>query len=199
MESLDTIDKLTAYLRDTPKAEQLGSIWFAGIGTDYEDSEKNVIQVGNDRLLLIDSAEYSKLTDYGKAIKEAKMKLAKQMLQKLGYSKEEAQQKIDNALAFETELAPVLYTSKEKKSEDIYERMNNHYTREDLQKAEGKLPILELLDNTGYPTQEYYVVGNPEFLKKINELYTEKSSADAGSDHCQGRDQRSVGSGPGML
>ena len=175
VESLDTIDKLTAYLRDTPKAEQLESLWYAGIGTDYEDSEKNVIQVGNDRLLLIDSAEYSKLTDYGKVIKEAKMKLAKRMLQKLGYSKEEAQQKIDNALAFATELAPVLYTSKEKKSEDIYERMNNHYTREELQKAEGKLPILELLDNTGYPTQEYYVVGNPEFLKKMNELYTEEN------------------------
>lgn len=53
--------------------------------------------------------------------------------------------------------------------------MNNHYTREELQEAEGKLPILEALDNTGYPTPEYYVVGNPEFLKKMNELYTEEN------------------------
>ena len=175
VESLDTIDKLTAYLRDTPKAEQLENLWFAGAGTDYEDSDKNVIQVGNDRLLLGDSAEYSKLTDYGKVMKDAKTKLAERMLQKLGYSKEEAQQKIDNALAFETELAPVIYTSKEKKREDIYERLNNHFTREELQEAEGKLPILEALDNTGYPTPEYYVVGNPEFLKKMNELYTEEN------------------------
>ena len=110
VESLDTIDKLTAYLRDTPKAEQLENLWFAGTGTDYEDSDKNVIQVGNDRLLLGDSAEYSKLTDYGKVMKDAKTKLAERMLQKLGYSKEEAQQKIDNAPAFKTELAPVIYT-----------------------------------------------------------------------------------------
>jgi putative endopeptidase len=73
VESLDTIDKLTAYLRDTPKAEQLENLWFAGTGTDYEDSDKYVIQVGNDRLLLGDSAEYSKLTDYGKVIKDAEV------------------------------------------------------------------------------------------------------------------------------
>ena len=175
VEKLDTIDKLTAYLRDTPKAEQLGSLWFAGSATDYEDSDKNVIQVGNERLLLIDSAEYSKLTDYGKSIKDAKLKLARRMLEKLGYTEDESQQKIDNALAFETELAPVLYTSREKQREDIYERMNNHYTREELQEAEGKLPILEQLDRTGYPTQDYYVVSNPAFLEKMNELYTEEN------------------------
>ena len=105
----------------------------------------------------------------------AGMKLAKNMLVKLGYTEDEAQQKIDNALAFETSLATAIYTSEEQGNEDIIERSNNHYTRDELKEAEGKLPILELLDNTGYPKDADYVVSNPGFLKKLNELYTEEN------------------------
>lgn len=57
VEKLDTIDQLTAYLRDTPKEEALGTLWFAGTAVDYEDSDKNIIQIGNQQLLLGDSAE----------------------------------------------------------------------------------------------------------------------------------------------
>ena len=175
VESLDTIDKLTEYLRDTPKAEQLGALWYAGSEKDLEDSSKRIIEVSNDKLLLMDSAEYSKPTGYGKVLKNAKMKLAQRMLVKLGYSDDEAQQKTDNALAFETKLAPSIYTAEERGSEDIIERANNYYTRDELKEAEGRLPILELLDNTGYPENADYVVSNPEVLKKLNELYTEEN------------------------
>ena len=175
VESLDTIDKLTDYLSDTPKAEQLSSLWYAGSDKDMEDSAKNIIKVSNDRLMLQDSAEYSKPTEYGTVLKDAKMKLAKRMLVKLGYTEDEAQQKIDNALAFETKLAPSVYTAEEQGSEDIIERTNNHYTRDELKEAEGRLPILELLDNTGYPENADYVVYNPGALEKLNELYTEEN------------------------
>ena len=175
IEDLDSIDKLTEYLRDTPKVDQRGSLWYAGSEKDVEESSRNVIKVSNDRLLLMDSAEYSKPTEYGTVIKDAKMKLAKNMLVKLGYTEDEAQQKIDNALAFETSLATAIYTSEEQGNEDIIERSNNHYTRDELKEAEGKLPILELLDNTGYPKDADYVVSNPGFLKKLNELYTEEN------------------------
>ena len=175
VESLDTLDKLTGYLRDTPKAEQLGTLWYAGSETDKEDSDKHIIQVGHDRLLLKDSAEYSEPTEYGNVLKDAKMKLAKKVLVKLGYSEDEAQQKIDNALAFETKLAPAIYTAEEQGNEDFIERSNNHYTRDELKEAEGKLPILELLDNTGFPQDADYVVSNPAVLEKLNELYTEEN------------------------
>ena len=175
VESLDTIDKLTVYLRDTPKTEQLGGLWYAGGEKNLEDSSKRIIEVGNDKLLLMDSEEYSKPTEFGKVLKDAKMKLARRMLVKLGYTEDEAQQKTDNALAFETKLAPSIYTAEENGSEDIYERANNHYTWDELKEAEGKLPILELLENTGYPKQDDYIVSNPETLKKLNELYTEEN------------------------
>ena len=175
VESLDSIDELTGYLRNTSKENQRVGLWYAGSSKDREDSSRNVIKVSSERLLLMDSAEYSKPTEYGKAIKDAKMKLAKRILVKLGYTEAEAQQKTDNALAFETKLAPSIYTAEEQGSEDILERTNNHYTRDELKEAEGKLPILELLDNTGYPENEDYVVTNPEFLKKLNELYTEEN------------------------
>ena len=44
VESLDTIDKLTDYLSNTPKAEQLSSLWYAGSNKDMEDSAKNIIK-----------------------------------------------------------------------------------------------------------------------------------------------------------
>ena len=120
-----------------------------------------------------ETAEYSKLTENGKALRDAKMKLAQRMLVKLGYSKEEAKKKTDNALAFDKKLSVSIPTMEEQKSEEYLASSNNHYTREELKEAEGNLPILEELENRGYPEQDDYVVSSPDWLKTLNELYTE--------------------------
>ena len=40
---------------------------------------------------------------------------------------------------------------------------------------EGNLPLLEGLEGDGYPEAEVYLVANPGFVEKLNELYTEEN------------------------
>ena len=107
--------------------------------------------------------------------KQAYTELARKMLVKLGYSESEAEQKIENSLAFETMLAPAIYTVEEQGNPDYYGKILNYLSLVDMRSLEGNLPILEGLAANGYPETDVYLVGNPAFVEKFNELYTEEN------------------------
>ncbi len=175
VEAIDSIDALTAYFLDVPVEDQLFSLWGAGSTTDLIDSSRHVLAVTSCALLLDDSAEYSEMTDYGAIKKEARSELARKMLVKLGYTEEEALQKIENCLAYEAMLAPVMYTNEQQGSPDHLSRINNRYSREELAELQGKQPILEFLEKVGFPADDEYMVMNPAFLTRLNEVYTEEN------------------------
>lgn len=176
VEAISTIDELLAYHVETPAEKQLYTLWGAQSDVDLNDSNRNIIFLSNSDLLLRDSAEYRKLTPYGKVRKEAYTTLAEKMLVKLGYSKEEADQKIENCFAVETMLADSIYTREEQQRPDYLSRINNVYSREDLEKLQGKLPILASLEEgSGYPAAEEYMVMNPAFFEKLNEVCVEEN------------------------
>ena len=175
VEAVDSIEKLSAYFVETRDEDELAALFFAGSAQDQLDSSRNVLAVGNAGLLLGDSAEYEKLTAYGAIKKDAITELARKMLVKLGYTEDEAQRKIDNCFAFETMLAPALYTNEDQQKPDYYEKILNFYSHEEMKAAEGPLPILEDLAATGYPETDRYQVINPDGLKKLIELYTDEN------------------------
>ena len=175
VDAIGTVDALLAYLLKTPQEDRLFSLWQAGSDTDLTDSSRRVLTVGMCDLLLVDSAEYTALTDFGAIKKEAYTQLARKMLLKLGYSEEEAQQKIGNCLAYETLIAPTLYTNEQQSSADYYSRIINRYSREALEAAQGKLPILAEFAHMGYPEEKDYLVVDPAFLSCLNEVLTEEN------------------------
>ena len=95
IEAISTIDGLMDYFAKTPPEKQLTVLWRAGTNTDFNDSSRYILAVADPGVLLRDSAEYKKLTPFGKTKKDAYTALAQKMLVKLGYSEEEAAQKID--------------------------------------------------------------------------------------------------------
>ena len=175
VEGLDSIDALNAYYFDVPYEDQFPSVWSAGSTTSLDDSTRKILAVDECGLLLGDSAEYETLTDYGAMKKAAYAEFSRRMLMKLGYSEEEALQKFENCLAFESLVAPVIYTNEEQGSADYLTRINNTVSREALQEAQGKLPILAELESLGFPEAENYLVTNPEYLTRINEVYTDEN------------------------
>ena len=175
LEAIDSIDALNAYWLEVPPEDQIASLWVSAATPDLTDSTRYILAVASAGLLLGDSAEYQELTDYGKIKKDAYTELAKKMLTKLGYTEDEAAQKIENCFAFETMLAPAVYTNEEQQRPDYYARILNFCTRDELKEKQGKLPILELLEKTGYPAAEQYQVMNPDYLEKLNELYTDEN------------------------
>ncbi|MBR1558719.1 MAG: M13 family metallopeptidase [Clostridia bacterium] len=174
VEAIDSIEALTAYF-ELPSEDRLADIWESGAMGDLTDSSRRVIAVINVDLLLGDSAEYARLTPYGEMTKQAYTELARKLLDRLGYSEDEAQQKIENSLAFETMLAPSIYTTEEQGSADYYGKILNYLSPDELRELEGNLPILEGLQGDGYPEAEAYLVMNPGFIETLNGLYTEEN------------------------
>jgi len=175
VEAIDSVEKLSAYFAETRDEDELSSLYYAGSFRDQLDSSKYVLAVIDIDLLLGDAAEYEKLTDFGAMKKEAITELADKMLLKLGYTEEEAKQKIDNCFAFETMLAPALYTNEDQQKPDFTEKTLNFYTHDELKAAEGPLLILEDMEAMGYPATDRYQVFNPDGLKKLVELYTDEN------------------------
>ena len=176
IEKIKTLDELTSYYRETPIEKQIGMLWYFGIDHDLLQTNRYIITIGSMDFLLDDSALYSNLTDYGKMKKDAYSKYLTNVLVKLGYSEEEAKQKLDNCFALETMLASTAFTSEERQSPDYFKQANNYFTREELNKAQGKVPILEILEEiAGFPKADKYRVEEPEYVRKLSEIYTEEN------------------------
>ena len=175
VEAIDSVEKLSAYFVETRDEDELASLYFAGSSRDQLDSNRHVLAVSDIGLLLGDAAEYEKLTDYGAIKKDAITELAHKMLVKLGYPEDEAQRKIDNCFAFETMLAPALYTNEDQQKPDFLEKILNFCSHDEMKAAEGPLPILEDMAAMGYPETDRYQIENPDGLKKLIELYTDEN------------------------
>ena len=174
VEAIDTVDALTAYFLGTPPEEQLAQLWDFSTGSDFKDSSRNLLAIAwkEKQLLLKDSAEYVKLTDYGRMRKEAVTALAKKLLVKLGYSEAEALKKIENCFAIEALMAPTIPTSEQMQSPDFIASVYHIYSEDEVRTMQGKVPVLQRAAADGYPAAERYLVASPDFLSKLDELFT---------------------------
>ena len=174
VEAIDSVDALSAYFAKTPAADQLAGLWEGGAMRDLTDSSRYILYVDSCPLLMDDSAEYEKATDYGIIKRDARRELVEKMLKKMGYSEADAAQKVDNCLAFESLVAPEIYTNEEHNRPDIYEHILNYRSLDELRQQQGNLPILETFALEGFPEAEQYLVKEPAFVEKLNELYTDE-------------------------
>ena len=174
VEAIDSVGALTAYFVETPPEEQLTSLWDFSTSGDFKDSNRNILSIAwnEGQLLLKDSAEYARLTDFGRIKKEAVTALAKKMLVKLGYPEAEATKKIDNCFALEAMMAPTISTSEQMQSPDFIASIYNIRSRDEVRAMQGNVPVLEKAAAEGYPAAERYLVASPDFLTKLNALYT---------------------------
>ena len=141
IESVNTISDLNAHFLESAPEDCDAILWPAASGADSKDSSRNILQIAYAPLLLGDSAEYGKLTEYGVIKQKAFSDLAQKMLEKLGYSEMESRQKIENCFALESKMASAIYTNEERNKPDFVARANNYYSREKLAKEQGNLPI----------------------------------------------------------
>ena len=175
VEMLDSVDAVSEYMLTVPVYERLYEVWSCTSTEDLDDSSKHVLSAGNCGMLLGDSAEYKEeLTDEGKTYKDASKELSTKMLKKLGYTEAQAEEKFNNCLAFEEMFASSLMTRREKSKSDRFSKINNHFTRDEVLKLQGKIPVVETFEqNMGYPETDDYVIAETAFFEKLNEIYTD--------------------------
>ena len=176
VEAIDSLDALTAYLAEAPIEDRLSNPYSCHSYADPDNSSVSILTVVSPDLMLNDAAEYTEITPLGQITKDAKSTFARRLLLKLGYTEEDAQRMIENCLSFETELASSMLTQTDMKSPSYIQMVNNHYTREELTKLQGSLPILDTMEKVyGFPKAETYLVMQPKNIEKLNSLYTEEN------------------------
>ena len=168
VEGIDSLDALTEYFVKTPGADRLYCLWNQKNEQDTENPGNNVLCIKNGFSFIKDPAEYIEMTDEGEFQKETYKAFFGKMLQRLGYSEEEAIQKFDHCFAWETMLNAVRADEEDNADTDTY------YTRDELLSVTPNIPILETLEKAdGYPEMDRYLIPVTAVLEKLNELYTE--------------------------
>ncbi|SFL06722.1 putative endopeptidase [Lachnospiraceae bacterium KH1T2] len=139
------------------------------------DPSHYLVSVGSPSLLLNDSAEYSNRTEYG----DMYFGLNKDMFVlgagKLGMSEEDAEKAYESAIDFETKLAGSIYTTEESNSDDYMQKINNEMSFDELTSLCKAYPLGEILKADKYDYDGKYLVTEPEYLKKLDSLYTDEN------------------------
>ena len=176
VEGITSLDALTEYFVKTPWENRLFCLWRESSQFDMEKPGYNILSIKNGYNLISDPEEYLEMTDYGEEQLETYEAFFGKMLEKLGYSEEEAKQKFENCFAWEALLNSGIASAEESNSSEYPFPADTHYTRDELLSATPNIPILETLEKVdGYPAMDRYLVPEPAVLEKLNELYTEEN------------------------
>ena len=174
MEKLESIEDYFQYLFVKDWSDSIGHVVSGVPDTWVDDTSTKCISVDITSLILGDSAEYIHPTETGESKKLLYSYFAQTILQKLGYSEEEAAKKVENAFAFETLLAPYLFTDAQRAQPDIFEKLNNPLTREEVTELAGGIPVLEIIEKAeGFPAQEKYNVYYTDAVANLSSILTD--------------------------
>ena len=176
VEGIDSLDALTDYFVNTPGEDRLFCLWRTEVQQDTENEGQSILSVKNNHFFFRDPAEYREMTEVGEAQKAAYSDFCRKMLEKLGYTEEEAEQKIDNCFEWESMLNADRASAEERETSEYKSGTDNHYTRDELIAASPDVPIVESLEKAdGYPAMEKYLITEPGYFEKLNEVYTEEN------------------------
>lgn len=173
--SIQSIEELSAFLCDEERSRNVPAFLSCVNSVDLNDASSYVVDVVNDGLLLQDSAEYEKRTEQGERYEKAFGELGAVMLKKAGFSQEEAEKVLEQVLELETELAGGTLTMEEQMSPDLFERINNVYTMEELKGLCSRFPVTEMIRSQGYGNGERLRVTEPDYFTVLDGLYNEEN------------------------
>lgn len=145
------------------------------VNTDDKDNSAYVVEIKPTSLSLSDANSYKELTDTAKQKKEINDTAYEKLFERMGYTEQEAQAMNDAAFAVETQIAAGCYGADAVAREDYRELTYNVRTLNELEKESSVFPLAQILETNGYGGSEKYVLSEPEWLKVMNEVYTEEN------------------------
>ncbi len=145
------------------------------VGPDLDESTSYAVNISPHRLsTYADSAEYKEETGYGKRYREYRDGIFSCVMKKFGFKDEEIAKYTEAAYAFEKEIAGVVMTEVEKEDKDALKKMNNPVSFEKVKEMSPNYPLAEYMEKYGYAKSELMNLESPEYLSKLNELYTDE-------------------------
>lgn len=177
IQDIGTLSDLTVYLTEN-KQQLAGVPMSADIMADWKDSTHNTIYLGPPTFSLSDADEYKNMTDVGERTKAAVETMFQKLLARVGYSEEEAASVCDAFLRLETEMASVSIGNAEGNSEDARDKMYHPVSIEELDELSPNFPVARLLKRYTDAGIDRFILTEPDWLAKMNELYTEENLED---------------------
>ena len=175
IESISSIRELNAFICDPERSYRVPTFLFVYNQVNLEDSGHYITSIAHDPFTLDDAAEYKNRSDIGTLYYEAQKQTAEALMTRLGYSKEEVDEKYDAMISFEGKLAEVSLTRDEKLAPDIYKEYLNYYKPAEIKKLSSNFPLSEFILSQGYGNAERFMIYEPKELARLNEIYTEEN------------------------
>lgn len=168
-----SLDDITALITGKDTINEYYNFVSYGAETGLNDPEKYLVGVSSPGLILRDAAEYSERTELGDLYYGYNKDLFLFAAGKMGMDQAEAEKIFEDSIALETKMAKKIYTTKDTHSDDYFDKINNEMSFKDLTALCSVFPLKDILTNSGYKYNGVYLVTNPDYLKLLDEIYTE--------------------------
>ena len=175
IEALTSIEELSDFLCDRERSYQVPRFVSMENTASLNDATRYILDLSDSGFLLQDPGEYVNKSVVGRLLSDVYKKGSTAMLEKLGYSKQEAEKRFDEAIAFEAKLAAVCMTADEQMSPDYLQKINNEYSMADAAALAPNFPLERLISSYGYGEAEKLLVEEPAYLEKLSEVFTEEN------------------------
>lgn len=169
--SLNSLKELSKYIADFDNAPTFVFRVYNEIHP--KDASRYIVKLEPVDFMFKDAAEYKTHSKLRENYYEAGLCEVSAILMRLGFSKEQAKQIFDEAVAFETKVAKVSLNNAERYNPEIMPQTLNFYTLEELKEAAAPFPIADYLKGLGYGEASLYWVQEPATLKELGNIYRE--------------------------
>ncbi len=173
IDAINDLNSLSEYLAsDSCKTTGVNLVGF-DIDYDYEDHGYYCFVVVPTTLSLYDAAEYSSRTSYGDMMYEGLQKRVKSTLERMGYTSEESDGVLSGCIDLETSLASSMKTREFMSTNEYVDSIKHKRTAAQLATESGSFPLGKILDTWGLSESQRNYLLEPDWLKCLNENYTE--------------------------
>lgn len=172
---IESIDDVNELYEDKEMLSELFTFFNYGAEAGLNDPELYIVGINTPGLLLNDSAEYEDRSEYGNMLYDYCKDVFVYMADRMGMPEDEAVKCFDDAVDFESKLAEGIYTTKESKQDDYFEKINNEMTLDELTDHCKNFPVGRILDIEGYSYDGTYLVIRPDYFDLLDGLYTDEN------------------------
>jgi putative endopeptidase len=173
IKALQTIDDITKLWSNK---EIVNSTIKFSVDRDIKDVSTNVLYIDATALSLGDPYGYTNPTESTAENKKITEDYYNKLLALCGYTKEEAQTKVDNMFKFEEMIAPAIVGKKERAAKGgLAASVYNQYTLEQLDALAPNLNFPTIMKELGIDNANKIILEDPRWLKGLNKIYTQEN------------------------
>lgn len=180
IEGIGSLEELTDYLCDRNQSKLLRENFLNAVVSEPVSSrDRYTVHLTNIKhLLLEDAQQYRSISDDGCDLLNCRRDAVCTVLERLGYTRDEADTLLDRCLWLEVRLTRDLPTNTEYNNIRYEQHMDNVCTIEELAARQGNFPLTALLDAADLGDSASYLLYEPLYLDTLSKVYTESRLED---------------------